>query len=126
LSPEITMQSEEARHFDGFASPRGLKGEAERCLISALRDRPNFTLLTASEVQQILGIAGSPSTIAGVRLKNGRELHASRVLLAAGALHSPRLMARYLTDTGLDAQLPITDQVGRNLKLHLLTALVAL
>src|SRR5690606_11016968 len=25
LSPEITMQSEEARHFDGFASPRGLK-----------------------------------------------------------------------------------------------------
>jgi choline dehydrogenase-like flavoprotein len=48
------------------------------------------------------------------------------VLLAAGALHSPRLLQRYLAGTGLDRELPAASQVGRNLKLHLLTAMVAL
>src|SRR5262249_13484502 len=44
----------------------------------------------------------------------------------AGALHSPRLLSRYLTSTRLDKALPAATHVGRHLKLHLLTALVAL
>jgi hypothetical protein len=47
-------------------------------------------------------------------------------VLAAGALHSPRLLARYLESTGLARTLPAAQHVGRHVKLHLLTAMVAL
>jgi hypothetical protein len=46
------------------------------------------------------------------------------VLLAAGALHSPRLLGDYLAMVGLQQRPPGAAQVGRNLKLHLLTALL--
>jgi choline dehydrogenase-like flavoprotein len=62
----------------------------------------------------------------GVRLADGSELRAPRVLLAAGALHSPRILARYLDATGLARTLPAAQHVGRHVKLHLLTAMVAL
>jgi choline dehydrogenase-like flavoprotein len=48
------------------------------------------------------------------------------VFLAAGALHSPRLLERYITSAGLQTTLPAAAHIGRNLKLHLLTAMVAL
>jgi choline dehydrogenase-like flavoprotein len=116
----------EATHFDGFASVRNLKGEAEQSLLAPLRARANFTLLVKAEVTALLGSARSPNAVSGVRLADGRELRASRVMLAAGALHSPRLLARYLKAAGLEAHLPATANVGRNLKLHLLTAMVSL
>jgi choline dehydrogenase-like flavoprotein len=62
----------------------------------------------------------------GVRLADGRELLAPRVFLAAGALQSPRLLARYVDDAGLAHQLQAARHIGRHLKLHLLTAMVAL
>src|SRR6202035_2128874 len=74
----------------------------------------------------LVGSADSPATISGVRLSDGRELRAPRVFLAAGALHSPRLLERYVTSAGLQATLPTAAHIGRNLKLHLLTAMVAL
>jgi len=46
-------------------------------------------------------------------------------VLAAGALHSPRLMDRYLQASGLASTLAAAPHVGRYLKLHLLTAMVA-
>ncbi len=61
----------------------------------------------------------------GVRLSDGRTLNAPHVFLAAGALHSPRLLSRYLAASGLGAALPAAGHVGRQLKLHLLTAMVA-
>jgi choline dehydrogenase-like flavoprotein len=73
-----------------------------------------------------VGSAESPTTITGVRLVDDCELRARYVLLAAGALHSPRLLSRYLAATGLADSLPAASQVGRYLKLHLLTAMVAL
>jgi choline dehydrogenase-like flavoprotein len=48
------------------------------------------------------------------------------VLLAAGALHSPRLLQAYLESTRLSQTLPCYANVGRNYKAHLLTALLAL
>jgi len=48
------------------------------------------------------------------------------VFLAAGALHSPRILGRYLESAGLGKVLPIGAHIGRNVKLHLLTALIAL
>jgi choline dehydrogenase-like flavoprotein len=64
--------------------------------------------------------------VTGVRLTDGRSFVAPHVFLAAGALHSPRLLSRYLRATGLDGTLPAAEHVGRHLKLHLLTAMIGL
>jgi choline dehydrogenase-like flavoprotein len=126
LSADITQHPEEATHFDGFASARGLKHDAQVSLLAPLTTRPNFSLLTNTEVVALLGATGDAHTVVGVRLRDGRELRAPQVLLGAGALHSPRLLARYLAATGLERSLPSASLVGRNLKLHILTAMVAL
>src|SRR5215469_4431798 len=110
LAAEIAVHRTEAAHFDGFASARNLKNEAETSFLSPLRSQPHFTLLVSAEAQALLGSRASPATITGVRLADGREFHARRVFLAA---------------SGLSAQLPAAALVGRYLKLHLLTAMVA-
>ncbi len=126
LSADIVNDPNEAAHFDGFASVKNLKGEAEASILSALRARANFTLLADAEVEALVGEPGSSATVSGVLLRDGRRFHAPRVLLAAGALHSPRLLSRYLVENGLDTVLPAAALVGRYLKLHLLTAMVSL
>jgi choline dehydrogenase-like flavoprotein len=126
LAPDIALNRDEAAHFDGFASTRGLKGEAEQSILALLKNLPRFTLFTQAEVKQLIGAAGAPRMVVGVRLADGRELRAPRVFLAAGALHSPRLLARYLDSSGLSPELQSAKHVGRYLKLHLLTAMVAL
>ena len=125
LSADIANHPNEAAHFDGFASVKSLKGEAETAILSQLNARTNFTLLPDAEVEALLGHPGSPATVNGVRLRDGRTFYAPRILLAAGALHSPRLLSRYLTETGLDSLLPAAALVGRYVKLHLLTAMVS-
>ena len=125
LSERILGEPVEAAHFDGFASPRGLKSEAESVFLEPVRHRPNFELHTGVPVTELIGRSDDPATIEGVRLDDGRVLLARIVLLAAGALHSPRLLQRYLESSGLAKRLPCYDSVGRNLKMHLLTAVVA-
>jgi choline dehydrogenase-like flavoprotein len=126
LAPHIVANRVEATHFDGFASVAGLKGEADGCILSRLHGHPNFTLFTNAEVRSLSGDPAAPTTISGVDLVDGSRISASRVFLAAGALHSPRILGRYLDSTGLNTVLPMGAHVGRNLKLHLLTAMVAL
>jgi len=126
LAAEIAADPHEAAHFDGFASVKNLKGEADRSLLSQLRSRDNFHLLVNAEVKSLIGARQSPATVNGVRLADGRELYASRIFLGAGALHSPRILGSYLASSGLATALPIAAHVGRHLKLHLLTAMVAL
>ncbi len=126
LAPEIGRFPEEAAHFDGFASVRNLKGEADRSLIARLADDSRYTLLTRADAIALCAAPGTATSITGVRLADGREFHADNVVLAAGALHSPRLLARHLDATGLGNSLPMANNVGRHLKLHLLTALVAI
>jgi choline dehydrogenase-like flavoprotein len=125
LAADITQHANEAAHFDGFASALRLKSEAETSILAPIASRSNFHLRTNTEVVELLGADGAATTIAGVRLRDGRVLRAPRTLLAGGALHSPRLLARYLSSSGLDRSLPAAQLVGRNLKLHLLTAMVA-
>ncbi|MDH5255194.1 MAG: GMC family oxidoreductase [Gammaproteobacteria bacterium] len=126
LRPEILANPAEARHFDGFASVDGLKGDAETAFLGDVRSLGNLRILTGTAVTALTGAAGMPHRITGVQLADGRGLRARCVVLAAGALHSPRLLQRYLEATGLAASLPCAGQVGRNLKLHLLTAMLAI
>jgi choline dehydrogenase-like flavoprotein len=126
LAADIATHRAEASHFDGFASAANLKGEAERSLLSQLRSRANFELLVNADVAALVGSPDAPTTITGVRLADGRSFAAPHIFLAAGALHSPRLLSRYLIASGLDATLPVAARVGRQVKLHLLTAMVAL
>jgi choline dehydrogenase-like flavoprotein len=125
LSASIAQEPEEARHFDGFASVRGLKSDAERCFLDPLRQAPNVEVRTGKAVRALLPTTATPRRVAGVECEDGSRFEAETVLLAAGALHSPRLLQRYLEDTGLAGTLPCAHQVGRGYKCHLLTALIA-
>jgi choline dehydrogenase-like flavoprotein len=57
------------------------------------------------------------------------EWRARAVVLAAGALHSPRLLKRYVDTLRVKGRQSVqaiaTSQIGGNLKLHVLTAMVA-
>ena len=127
LDPAILHEPLEAMHFDGFASAKGLKADAESSFLAGVRDDPLLTLVTDAEVSDLLGAARESGAhgITGVRLKDGREYRSSLVFLAAGALHSPRLLERYMEAAALRGMLPAAAHIGRNLKLHLLTAMLA-
>jgi choline dehydrogenase-like flavoprotein len=71
----------------------------------------------------LLPAAAGDAGVGGVKLACGEELRARVVLLAAGALHSPRLLRRFLASSGGPSLALAT--AGRFLKKHVLTALVA-
>ena len=124
LSARILEDPLEARHFDGFASVAHLKGDAEFNFLKPVEALANLIVRTGSEVVALLGSAQPGPRVAGVRLANGDELRAATVILAAGTLHSPRLLHRFIA-TLAPAQRARFDLVGRNLKKHVLTALIA-
>jgi choline dehydrogenase-like flavoprotein len=124
LDERILGNREEAAHFDGFASPLGLKADGETALLARVTGEPNLRVLTGRAVAMLVGAAGAPERIVGVRLDDGTELRAREVVLAAGAMHSPRLLQRYIASARLQ-HLPVTRVAGRYFKLHLLTAVLA-
>lgn len=138
LSSAILTDALEATHFDGFASAANLKGDAQVSFLKRMADRPNLSIRTHAEVDTLIpamadtpqgndsaGFPAHTERVGGVRLTSGEQLRAPTILLAAGALHSPRLLSRYLADNGAPAARPPLYAVGRNLKKHVLTALVA-
>ncbi|MEO8627342.1 MAG: GMC family oxidoreductase [Betaproteobacteria bacterium] len=125
LSAEILEHPEEAARFDGFASVRNLKNDAEKCLLDRVRQKSNLTIATGKAVRKLLPAAGDPLRIAGVECEDGTCFLGDTVLLAAGALHSPRLLQTYLESSALAPRLPAYRNVGRNYKFHVLTALLA-
>jgi len=126
LMAGILSDRREASHFDGFASVGRLKGDAQSAFLQPIAGMPNFRLATEAEVVTLLAQDNDSRRIAGARLGDGREFRARYTILAAGALHSPRLLQRYLEDNRLVDRLPMSRNVGRGLKLHLLTAMVAI
>jgi len=126
LSPSIVNFPNEVRHFDGFASAENLKGDGETAFLKHVQALPNLHLMTNAAVSDLVATAGDASQVSGVRLADGSVLHGRSVLLAAGALHSPRLLQRYIEQQQLTTALPCYANVGRNLKMHLLTAVVAM
>ena len=125
LAAEITTDTTEAQHFDGFASVRGFKGDAESSLLQAVRALPNLTLLTGAPVSALQAAPHDSREVRGVRTVEGAEYYGDTVILAAGALHSPRLLSDYLTVTNQQDRLPAARHVGANYKRHVLTAVLA-
>lgn len=126
LHRQIAEHRLEAMRFDGFASVKGLKSDGETAFLASLERRCKFTLMTQAEVEELIGDESDARRVRGVRLRDGRRLFAHRILLAAGALHSPRLLQRYVRSHEALRAAPSAALIGRNLKLHLLTAVVAL
>lgn len=125
LHRSIRDNPQEASHFDGFATVAGLKADSDNALLARLAGLSNLTIETGAEVIELLPAGAQTTRVGGVRLKDGTVRRAGIVLLAAGALHSPRLLERYLAQHNLTGSLPAAQLVGRRLKLHLLTALIA-
>ncbi len=124
LKKDILNHTDEAKHFDGFASPGGYKADAEQNLLNHLLDNPLFKLLPHKEVAALLSDDSDPTTITGVRSSDGVTYFADTVILAAGAMSSPRILQHYLQHSGLDKILPSASLVGAYFKLHLNSALL--
>ncbi len=125
LKKEILDDPDEAKHFDGFASVAGYKSDAECNLLDTLADSPNFTLLTGKEVTGLRFKEGAPTEITGVVCGDGSDYAAAVVVLAAGAMTSPRILQDHLERTGLNTSLPSAPMVGANFKCHINSALLA-
>jgi len=125
LDPRIVEHPEEAAHFDAFASVKNLKADGQHALLERVQHLPNLTVLTGQAVRDFVAEPKRPKRLIGVRTESGDEFRADAVLLAAGALHSPRLLQGYLEATGLSDGLPCAGVVGRNYKSHLLSAVLA-
>ncbi len=114
IKREILDDPVEARHFDGFASACGYKSDAEWNLIDLIRDDPGFTLATDKIVVGLLHAESAPTEITGVRCADGSTYTAPVVVLAAGAMSSPRILQDHLSNTGLMASWPNADVIGAN------------
>ena len=124
LKREILNDPEEAKHFDGFASACGYKSDAEWNLLDLIRDDPKFTLLTEKTVTGFLHADGAPADITGVRCSDGSTHAAQSVVLAAGAMSSPRILQDHLAATGLKNSWPNANVIGANFKLHINSAIL--
>lgn len=124
LVADIVNHPEEAAHFDAFASVRGLKADAARVFLDPIRRAPNFRLHSGDAASRLIPDAQDARRVSAVVTERGERFEGRTVLLAAGALHSPRLLQSYLAASGLAHRLPAAQLVGRYYKQHLLTALV--
>ena len=111
-------------HYDGYGVPGHYKANGPNRLLDKVAGHENLTILTGADVERLLPDPANPRRIAGVKLVDGREVLAATTWLAAGAMHSPRLLQPYFASTGLDQVLPGADLVGRYFKKHILTAVV--
>lgn len=126
LAPDILNYPEEAKHFDAFASPRGLKSDAETCFLNRVKNMPNLHIMTGKKVISLNAANGDNTMLDGVECEDGSRYQADQVLLAAGALHSPRILQRFMEINGLADKLPCYKHIGRNYKFHILTAMLML
>jgi choline dehydrogenase-like flavoprotein len=122
LSHDIVNHPEEAKHFDGFASPSGLKSDSERNLIDQISGKANFTLMAGNPVAELVSAPGDPRKIIGVKCADGATYEADTIVLAAGAMTSPRILEDHLHVSGIT--LPCGDLVGANFKMHINSAVL--
>lgn len=122
LSHEILKHPDEAKHFDGFASPSGFKSDSERELIDPVRDQANFELLSGDPVAELVAAPDNARKIIGVKCSDGATYEADTVVLAAGAMSSPRILQDHIRTHGV--ALACGDLIGGNFKMHLNSAVL--
>lgn len=125
LAPDILAHPHEAKHFDAFASVLDLKADAENTFLARVAKMPNLEIITGKAVKALLPDAADARRVRGVECEDGTRYEADTVILAAGALHSPRLLQTYLESSLLNEALPCYRNVGRYYKSHILTAMLA-
>lgn len=126
LSAKILQHTDEARHFDGYASPGNLKSDAQACLLNRVADQKNLKVLTGRRVTALLSAPEQPLRVTGVACDDGSHYFARHVLLAAGALNSPRILHDYVVQNHLQSALPGYAAIGSHYKCHLNTVVLAL
>jgi choline dehydrogenase-like flavoprotein len=126
LKDTILQHPDEAKHFDGFASPGGYKADAEQSLLQPMMSSDRCALLQRKEVSGFTASQFAPTSITGVRCIDGSTYRAAQVILAAGAMNSPRLLQDYLEQTGLNSRWPSASRIGANFKLHLNSVLLGI
>lgn len=124
LKREIVDHENEAKHFDGFAPACGFKSDAEWNLLDRIDDTAAVTLLTDKQVVGLIPANGDAKAIAGVRCADGTTYQADSVVLAAGAMTSPRVLQDYVAESGLAESLPNATAVGANFKFHINSAVL--
>jgi choline dehydrogenase-like flavoprotein len=124
LKKEILNDEQEAKHFDGYASACGYKSDAEWNLIDLVRGDPAFTLMTEKPVVSLLHDAADPTRVTGVACTDGSTFMANSIVLAAGAMTSPRILQDHLSETGLGRTLACAPLVGAYFKFHINSAVM--
>jgi len=124
LDREILNHEEEAKHFDGYASACGYKSDAEWNLLDRIDTAADFTLVTGKSVTGFVTAANDSAVVTGVRCADGSTYEADAVVLAAGAMTSPRLLQDHLDGSGLNRSLPCAGIVGANFKMHINSAVL--
>jgi len=125
LKVEILDDPAEAKHFDGFASACGYKSDAEWNLLNPIMAAKTFTLLTNAEVVDLLTDPEDPLSVRGVTCHDGQSYIADKVVLAAGAMSTPRILQRHFMSNETAAGLPCARNVGSYFKFHINSALLA-
>ena len=124
LKREILGNEAEAKHFDGFASACGYKSDAEWNLLDPIADAPTLIVETGKSVVGLTAAGGDAAAITGVTCADGSAYAGRAVVLAAGAMTSPRILQDHLNDSGLADSLPCAPLVGANFKLHINSAIL--
>jgi choline dehydrogenase-like flavoprotein len=111
--------------LDGFALPSGRRSDAVSRLISRVRNSPNLRIETGRPVLELIAEGERRDRIAGVVCADGTRYFGRVIVLAAGALHSPRILFRYLRSHWPHHRIGGLTFLGRYFKRHLSTVVVA-
>lgn len=108
----------ECRECIGTVCPRGCKSDSRvACLEEALR-QPRCALLDRCDVQTLEADSNRVHVVRAWHDGRALELHATVVVLAAGAFHSPQILLRSCNSAWPNGLANSSDQVGRNLMFH--------
>lgn len=108
----------ECRECIGTVCPRACKSDSRvACLEEALR-QPRCALLDRCDVQTLEADSNRVHMVRARHDGHDLELHATVIVLAAGAFHSPQILLRSRNSVWPNGLANGSDQVGRNLMFH--------
>ena len=126
LAADILTTPEYAKQFNGRPMPPGVKRDAESAFLTPMRQMRNVRVVTGEWVVALEPDPADSRRVTSLRCKSGAVFRADHVILAAGALNSPRLLSDYVTRCGLHERMPGAHLIGRYYKTHLGSRVLAL